>query len=89
VHERSHSGEKPFGCRYCDYRAARASDITVHERSHSGEKPFGCRYCDYRAAVASDITVHAYGFACRKPAKVTVDQSVDHLVGILARCRVE
>jgi uncharacterized Zn-finger protein len=50
VHERSHSGEKPYGCRYCEYRSATASKITVHERSHSGEKPYSCSVCDYRAA---------------------------------------
>jgi uncharacterized Zn-finger protein len=31
-HERVHSGEKPYGCHYCEYRAADASNVTAHER---------------------------------------------------------
>jgi hypothetical protein len=49
---------KRFGCRFCEYRSAEASNVTRHERSHTGEKPFGCRFCEYRSAEASKITVH-------------------------------
>jgi hypothetical protein len=49
---------KPFGCRYCDYRAVQPSDITVHERRHSGEKPYSCSACDYRAVTAVEVRRH-------------------------------
>jgi KRAB domain-containing zinc finger protein len=53
-----HSGEKPYGCRYCEYRAAQASAIIIHERVHSGEKPFSCSVCDYRAAASPAVRRH-------------------------------
>ena len=31
-HIRSHTGEKPFKCRYCDYRCAQSGNRLVHER---------------------------------------------------------
>ena len=46
----SHTGEKPFACTVCEYRAAFKSSLTNHMRTHTGEKPFACTKCEYRAA---------------------------------------
>ena len=48
------TGEKPFACSMCSYRASRVSDLRVHERTHTGEKPFACTMCSYRASKASN-----------------------------------
>ncbi|XP_060590043.1 zinc finger protein ZIC 3-like isoform X8 [Ruditapes philippinarum] len=32
-HLLTHTGEKPFGCRFCDYRTARKDQVKVHEYS--------------------------------------------------------
>ena len=66
-HERTHTGEKPHGCRYCDYRAASATQVKTHERTHTGEKPYGCLYCEYRAASATHVKTHERTHTGDKP----------------------
>jgi hypothetical protein len=44
VHERTHSGERPYQCRFCDYRASQSGNMVAHERRHTGEKPYPCPY---------------------------------------------
>ena len=44
MHERTHSGERPYQCRFCDYRASQSGNMAAHERRHTGEKPYPCPY---------------------------------------------
>ena len=50
----THTGEKPFACPHCDYRATQKPNLDTHMRIHTGEKPFACPHCDYRSG-------HPYG----------------------------
>jgi hypothetical protein len=58
VHERTHTGEKPYKCTFCDFRSAQGGNIRIHERRHTGEKPYPCPYCSFASVTSSGTTFH-------------------------------
>lgn len=58
IHERTHSGEKPFSCTFCDYKSGQKNNVAKHILVHMKEKPFRCQYCDYRCAQKNNLVVH-------------------------------
>ncbi|XP_059109551.1 zinc finger and SCAN domain-containing protein 5B-like [Peromyscus eremicus] len=67
IHQRSHTGERPFECSVCNKGFMESSDLRVHQRIHRGEKPYVCSICSKRFAHKSTLRGHTKTHTNEKP----------------------
>lgn len=54
---RTHTGEKPYQCTYCDAAFAQGNDLKAHVRRHTGER-FQCELCTETFLMGYLLTQH-------------------------------
>ncbi|XP_053301029.1 GDNF-inducible zinc finger protein 1 [Pleuronectes platessa] len=67
LHERIHTGAKPFECTECSARFTQNAALKMHRRIHTGEKPFACDECEARFTQKHMLAYHKRSHTGEKP----------------------
>lgn len=67
LHERTHTGDKPFQCPDCHAKFSQSSALKTHRRIHTGEKPFACDQCEARFNQKHMLCYHKRSHTGEKP----------------------
>ena len=71
---RTHTGEKPYKCNYCDRAFAQSNDLRKHTRTHVGDNTYQCKECPDSFRLQSELRAHIKVHFLNQKASTTVKE---------------
>ena len=88
-HERIHTNEKPYCCKYCSYHASRSDHLKRHERIHERSMSRKIRG-NKKPSLPSKLSSSCSKSCCKevsiKPRMVPIDDGVNILLSFIHSC---